>query len=287
LSAFAWILEPILTAPAVPRPGRIAPGAAAVFLLLCLGAPGARAQEIRGTVVDDVSGANVPGAAVLLIDLEGRVLGVDRSREDGGFLLRSAAGDTVRVRVERSGYEPTQTKPWLLNRGSVLEMEVRLEPAPVVLDTLTVTGAWRSRNRASFERHRRSEAWGKFVGPERLATIRIPRASTRLSAFIPGLTATADGVVTIRRRGAVCVPRLYIDGTRFPGDVSLDAMVQGGAIRAVEYYADPLQAPGELSIGQDLLAGGSPTGAPGGMRPPCAILVLWTDAGFGEAGSGR
>jgi hypothetical protein len=256
-------------------------------LLLCLVAATARAQEIRGTVVDDVSGDAVPGAAVLLTDLRGSVLGVARSADGGGFLLRSAAGDTVRVRVERSGYESTETRPWLLKEGSVLEMEVRLRPAPVMLDALTVTGAWRSRNRAEYERRRRSEVWGRFVGPDRLASLRLARASGRLSALIPGLRATADGVVTIRKRGVDCLPRIYIDGTRFPGDVSLDAMVQGGAIRAVEYYADATLAPGELSIGQDVVTRDPRTGLPGrmgGMTPPCAILVIWTDVGFGEAG---
>jgi hypothetical protein len=265
--------------------------------LLYLVAPGAsRAQTIRGTVRDDVSGRALAGAAVLLTDVEGTVRAATRSAEDGSFVLESVAGDTVRVRSERVGYEAMETKPWVLARSSVLEMELRLRPAPVALDTFTVAGRRRSRNAAGFEQRRGMEIWGRFADAERLSRVRSPRAIDRLRLVIPSILAAPDGTVRVRTKGVnmlgmpSCQPRYYIDGVRYPGDISLDALVSGTSIRAVEFYDNPIQAPAQFSMGVDLVLING-VGLDGNVRrgpvlkPPCAIIVIWTDVGFGEAGA--
>jgi hypothetical protein len=281
--------------PAFPR---ITVAAAAVLALLFAG--GGAAQTIRGRVVDEVDGRPLPAAAVLLTDMEGRVRTVTRSGRDGEYQLRSTPGDTVRVRVERYGYQAMQSAPWTLAAGGVLEMEIRLRPEDegtvVTLDTLTVRATtWRTRNRAQFERRRGMEAWGSFVDATRLSRIRSPRASDRLSFFIPGLQVSPTGVLMARGRGAAlngstgCQPRLIVDGTRYPGDLPIDGLVAGDAIRAVEYYPDPDKAPGEFALGYEsvLADAADPTATWGTrdfvMRKPCAIVVIWTDYGFGDA----
>lgn len=98
----------------------------------------------------------------------------------------------------------------------------------------------------------------------------------------------------MRKRGAdlsgvpTCQPRFYIDGIRFPGDISIDALVQGTAIRAIEFYDDPIFAPAEFSMGADAMISTGLNPATGkmesamGLSPPCAIIVIWTEYGFGE-----
>lgn len=109
------------------------------------------------------------------------------------------------------------------------------------------------------------------------------------------MVATADGSVRVRTRGVdingipTCQPRFYIDGIRFPGDISLKALVSGASIRAVEYY-NPLEAPGQFTMGMDPTL--ATTRNSGGqlvteytLSRPCAIIVIWTDVGFGEVGA--
>ena len=88
-------------------------------------------QTIRGRVQNEVSGEKLAGAAVLLTDVQCAVGTATRSGIDGSFVLRTSAGDTVRLRVERPGYAGVDTQPWVLNRGSTLELQLRLRPAPL------------------------------------------------------------------------------------------------------------------------------------------------------------
>jgi hypothetical protein len=183
----------------------------------------------------------------------------------------------------------------VLAAESQLDIDFLLEPTPVALDPLTVTVRLRqSRNREGFERRRRAEIWGKFVDHERLARVRSPRAINRLQAVIPGMVAGADGVVKVRKRGAdltgvpSCTPRYYIDGVRFPGDMSLDGLVQGESIRAVEYYSEPQWAPAQFTMGVDPMMVTRADGSGGvisgyGLARPCAVIVIWTEFAFGSS----
>lgn len=260
-------------------------------LLLAGAAP---AQTIQGTVQDEVTGEAVAGAAILLLDMAGSVLSATRSTADGRFVLRSTAGDTVRIRAERRGFSSVETQPWVLRTGSTLDLELRVRPAPLTLDTITVTGRWRSRNRDRFEQRRRSEIAGTLLGEERLSRIRVPSASQKLAMLIPRVINVPDGTVRVRKRGGdftgipSCQPRFYVDGTRFPGDLALDALVQGTEIRAVEFYDDPRFAPAEFAMGTDPMIvtaynpfTGRNESAPG-LAPPCAIIVIWTEWGLGK-----
>jgi hypothetical protein len=254
-------------------------------LLLFFSAATAHAQTIRGTLVDDVSDGPVVSGAVVLTDRNGVVRGIARSDADGRFTLKSEPGDTVRVRVEREGYATLESKPWVLGRNAVLELTLRLKPIPLTLDTLTVTGAWRSRNRQTYDRRRRGEIEGSFADGEKLERIHFARTSDLLRALFPRILPTPDGRIMVRKRGvdisgnASCQPRYYIDGMRYPGDLSLDALVTGPQIRAVEFYPDALFAPPTLSAGNDrMIVNNKMT-----LSKPCAIIVIWTDMGFGES----
>lgn len=119
------------------------------------------------------------------------------------------------------------------------------------------------------------------------------RAADSLSDFatlterIPGLEMrTLSGFsrsVVMSARGCTCVPTVYVDGMRVEKSVArataleerprsceirdgLDPSehVSISLVRAVEFYADPVHAPGEFRGYGD-----------------CGVLILWTDWGLG------
>ena len=83
------------------------------------------------------------------------------------------------------------------------------------------------------------EIWGRFLDEKQLSRIHSPLASQRIGFFIPGLQTSPAGVVRVTTRGgsmtgaANCQPRLIVDGIRYPGDLPLNTLVSGDAIRAL------------------------------------------------------
>ena len=266
--------------------------AAILFLLLASLLPAPLAAQSIAGLVTDAAGTALSGTTILVTDARDSVRAVILSGPDGRFRVRSEPDDTIRIRAERLGYEPMRSQPLVLAANSELELELRLRDAPVVLEELTVRGERQSRSRAAFERRSRGEPWGRFADAERLSRIRSPRTVDRLRPIIPGMVVGPDGVLRVRKRGAdltgvpTCQPRYYIDGVRYPGDISLDNLVQGDLLRAVEYYPDPQQAPAQFTIGFDqmVFTGVNLDGqvqAASGLSRPCAVIVIWTVHSFG------
>lgn len=262
-----------------------------LILLLAGAVLPAEAQTIQG-IVRDTAGAALEGATVLLSDGRDSVRAVTQSGPGGRYTLRSEPGDTVRVRAERLGYRAMRSQLFVLAARSELELEIRLSPAPVELAELSIRSERHSLRRAEFERRRRSEPWGRFADAERIGRVRSPRAADRLRPIIPGMVVGPDGIVRVRKRGAdltgvpTCQPRYYIDGVRYPGDMSLDALVEGDLIRGVEYYDNPDVAPAQFTLGFDpmVFTGINLDGqlqSSFGFKRPCAIIVIWTVHSFG------
>lgn len=266
---------------------------AIVLLAGAVHAPGlGGAQTITGTIRDAETGEILENATVMVVDKQDSVRTVTLTGPRGEFNLRTVAGDTVRVRAERLGYRPMTSQLLLLAEASQLTLDILLHSQPIALAPVTVTAERWTRNREDFERRRRSEVWGRFVGPDRLAAFRSPRAVDRIRPFIPGLYVSADGRISVPKRGAdftgvpTCQPRLIVDGSRFPGDIPLSSLVSGSSIRALEYYREPQWAPGEFAMGWDPMIqrgmnlDGMIVSEPG-LGRPCAIVVIWTERGFG------
>jgi hypothetical protein len=130
------------------------------LLLVLLNVPGlfhattAEAQQIRGRVLDDASGAMLAPALVTL-----RVEGADSVAasivaESGAFELALAQGGRYSIRVELLGYQST-TNLVEIPQGSVITVELRLRPDAIPLQPLRIL-AERARlgvARAPFARH--------------------------------------------------------------------------------------------------------------------------------------
>lgn len=105
-------------------------------LLLALSHP-ASAQELRGRVLDDASGAPVVGALLAALGPSGEVGGAILTDRDGAFALRTV-GDFVlaQLRLERIGYETRVfAKEQLPPSG---EVALRVATAPVSLPGVEV-----------------------------------------------------------------------------------------------------------------------------------------------------
>jgi hypothetical protein len=79
------------------------------LVLLRVGA--APAQEVHGSVYDGATRAPVAYAEVVVLDESGRALRTLTSDARGSFALRASAGETVRLRVRRLGYDSLTLEP--------------------------------------------------------------------------------------------------------------------------------------------------------------------------------
>jgi hypothetical protein len=89
---------------------------------------------IKGTVVDDSTGAPLPNTHVFI---SGSTLGTTVD-EDGRFRLPEVPHGAKRLYVTRLGYEPEQ-RDLLLRRDTTLTFSFRLSPTVITADTITVT----------------------------------------------------------------------------------------------------------------------------------------------------
>lgn len=88
--------------------------------------------ELRGKVVDAVSGKTLPGANVRL---EGTMIGT-ATGNDGTFVLKNVPEGDYVLRATFAGYQATREKV----NGNREDMELKLKASPVNLDQVVVTG---------------------------------------------------------------------------------------------------------------------------------------------------
>jgi hypothetical protein len=124
------------------RPPAVARSALLVPLLLAwLLALPARAQTVHGRAVDRETQQPVGNAAVVLVDAEGDAVVSGRTRADGTFRLTAPAAGEYRLTASRIGYRTMLSTVVPLAEGQVVEVEARISPSPVALDTATVRAA--------------------------------------------------------------------------------------------------------------------------------------------------
>jgi hypothetical protein len=117
---------------------------------------------------------------------------------------------------------------------------------------------------ASFEWRAEHNPWGQFVGPEQIQRIR-PMFATDILQHVASVRVEGSGlnrVPTVRGRlGDRCVPTFYVDGHHSTG-ISLDELVNGPDVAAVEVYDQAYEAPVEF--------------LPPASHLRCGVIVIWT-----------
>ncbi len=115
---------------------------AVAVLALALGAVPARAQIVRGQVLEEGSNAPVEGAMVVLLEPGGHVVRRVLTDRSGGFIVRSDHPGSFLVRVDRIGYESLTTEPFDVTQEGVFRRVV-VPIQPVQLEGLEVGGSRR------------------------------------------------------------------------------------------------------------------------------------------------
>lgn len=105
--------------------------------LLSIAIP-ARAQSVRGTVLDAGTEAVVEGAIATLLDESGGVRGAALTDEAGGFRLPAPGPGTYRLRVERIGYATLTTELFALASGESVRRRLLLPVEAVALSSIEV-----------------------------------------------------------------------------------------------------------------------------------------------------
>jgi hypothetical protein len=260
-------------------------GAACFTTALLLTAVPARAQRVRGTITDGLSGRPVVGATVQVLNPDSSLRSMATTEKDGTFTMAPAPGLFV-LRVERLGFATVLSKPLEMSRTDTLNFEIHLPRAPIALESLDVVA--KPFDPSGFHERQRGE-WGKFIGPEEVKRMHATSVADLLTTT-PGFVyvpARGGPATRMENRGRYCTPTVYVDGLlatrgsstppafvggRSPGaGVQLDELVAASQVRAVEVYQTGADAPPRFHA-----AGG------GGGGGDCGVIVLWTLVGFGS-----
>jgi hypothetical protein len=113
-------------------------------LVLCglgLAALPARAQIVRGAVVDSASGRPVPGSTVQVTDSSGSRVGTVLTDAEGRFAFRVPRAGRYTLRVQRIGYRTSASTPFDVAVGETVERQLAASAIPVQLAAVRVSAA--------------------------------------------------------------------------------------------------------------------------------------------------
>lgn len=237
-------------------------------LLLC--APSlARAQTIRGVVVEEGTGAPIAG---VLVELVARGEGpIARAQTDGEgvFLLLPRRAGSYLLRLTHIAYAPVDSAALAATAGETVQIELRMSRTAIPVEPLVVT-ARRSGRLAEFYERQERGGFGRFLTREDIE--RRPGArATDLLRTIPGVQIVASGagtnLITMRGGADRCLATVYIDGLpvrQFP-ESGIDDLLPTDAIEGVEVYTGFASAPSPIHArdGCGVVAFWSRTGEPG------------------------
>ena len=101
------------------------------------------AQVVRGSVVDSATSRAIGDFTVQLIDSAGASVMAALAQRGGRFTLHAPSPGMYRLRVLRIGFRRTQTPPFRINAGEIVERVVAMPQIPVALTGIRVVGLQR------------------------------------------------------------------------------------------------------------------------------------------------
>lgn len=220
-----------------------------------------KVQIITGKVLDARTDDPIEAMDVIVRDLSGEPVGRTLSDEDGRFGVAVGQPGLYRVAVARFGYDSTATANLAVSPEQNLYVELRVQPAALGLDPITVTAPRvlpYLESTGFYDRERRG--FGSFLGPSDLK--RIPGAfPSQLLRRVAGVTVTR-GRIYMRGQtsfmGGPCSPKIVLDYMTLRG-TNLDDVVRTYDIEAMEVYKGPAAVP--------------PQWRDAGT---CGVIVVWT-----------
>lgn len=254
--------------------GRAGPACA---LAVALGASAllpqpASGQTIRGRLLESGTDEPVAYGSVVLLTEGGDTVASTTTRKSGLFLL-SGAADTVGtylVSASALGYEESTDGVFRFQPHDTLDVEFRIAPAPLALDSVIVEARTRGAVVEDGELIRNGfldrmrQGFGEHIPPaeiERLGPVDLEQ----LLMWVPGVEVQYRGTtsrIVVRSRGRPCTPSIYVNEMRMYADGRIDALGLGvGDVKAVEVYRSAVEAPTRYA--GSLLAG-------------CGVVLFWT-----------
>jgi carboxypeptidase family protein len=266
--------------------------AAAAFLLLSPST--ARAQTVRGLLVDEITGEPIALGMVTLVT-EGRdSVTATLTTEEGFYFLPANGPGNYALIVEAFGYWSTIIGPFTLGENTDRILEARVAVLPLPIEGVTVEAdVYEPRvhhlvSNGFYERM--GQGRGEFITPGEIAmsgatypqqlfytkkltrvfqtqTVQ-PRNLRDNFARVEGRATTFGpwgDLVTIRTpKGGYCTPAIYVDRVKMIGEFeSLADLAPMSQVTAIEIYQSPFQLP----VGLDLMDL---------QRDPCGALLIWT-----------
>lgn len=213
-----------------------------------------------GGVVVDSSGRPLAHASIIAVEGNARAT----SSDSGRFLIVGLKPGRTEFRVQVIGYGPA-TFATELRAGKTRQMKIILTPVNVQLATITVLDSLSDPLLAQtgFFTRRDKGLGGTFISPEEVEK-RHPFDATDLLRMVNGVEIVGGSreKSVISRRGAGCEFNVFIDGqpVRLSGGMTLDDVISGREVGAVEVYPTELDTPAKF-----LLVGRR-----------CGTLVFWT-----------
>jgi len=248
---------------------------AAILFLLCAGLPRAsEAQSIAGNLLDAQSGQAIMLGYVALLDESGERVAWTLANEEGYFRLDAPETGSYMLYGESLGYRSSVEGPILLGEDQLIPAGFRLDPMPVVLDSLRVVAESRrfSLVMAGFY-EREKTGLGHFIGPDKILERFEARQISDFLWGVPGIrlvprdNLAGSGYVPLMRASAAfrgfCVPDVYLDGIPQPGGEDLDNLIMPFDIEAIEVFRSAAEVPARYTT-----AGSN-----------CGVILLWSRKG--------
>jgi hypothetical protein len=222
---------------------------------------------LAGRVVDATTGDPIRDAMIDIPNAEAQLL----SDADGNFRLDDVVAGSFEATVHHVAYGDPTFQVNIQDRRTAF-VELRLTPAPVAVEPIEVTIAYRPQWLETTGFYDRvASHLGEFVTPEEMETHRWRRFSEVLRN-VPGVEITqvcTPHCSQILRMSTTtqsrCIPTFYVDGRRMlfrERVIDLDAIAPGGDVEALEVYRGIAQTPPQF-YGR------------------CGSVVIWTRRGAG------
>lgn len=246
---------------------RAATSVALALATLAFAGVGARAQTIRGTLLDRDTNQPISLARVILITESGDTVTSGLTNPRGLFSLSSPRPGGFYLKATSLGYFDTTAGIFDLDVNGEMSLEFRVRPKPLTLEEIVVKTTGRPVRQGELIRNgfyqRMTTGLGAFITPEVIGK----SPAQKMSDLFFGLgrvEVVADGghnrVMMLNPMGS-CTPAVYMDGIPVASDGDLDAMVMLPDVEAVEVYRGGAELP--------LQFGGTTTQG-------CGAIVIWT-----------
>lgn len=244
------------------------------IVVLCASVTELQAQgsgAVLGRVTSTEGGAPLALARVSVVGTKTTTV----TRIDGEFMFAQVAAGTSVLQIRLTGYA-TILIAVTVDARDTARVAITLEPAPVVLDPVEVTGkpAPRLPAMVGFE-ERRAHAQGHFFNREEIVRMQA-RRFTDLLRRVPGVQMQhvsspyeqGEAVRMSRTIGVMggrhCPVLYYVNGSPFPvtGDIPIDQYINPEEVAAVEVYSGMSQIPSEFNSTSH--------------NARCGVIVIWT-----------